>query len=78
MRAMRRCYIAYDPQEDTETVAVMDDDIRKRAGYIAYDPQEDTETRQECHGTPINDCYIAYDPQEDTETIIHGWSYATT
>ena len=39
----RRSYIAYDPQEDTETPT-----LRLRiggdGGYIAYDPQEDTET----------------------------------
>ena len=38
-------YIAYDPQEDTETRR----DGHGHAellGYIAYDPQEDTETSE--------------------------------
>ena len=37
-------YIAYDPQEDTETPPPPRPESRRRCGYIAYDPQEDTET----------------------------------
>ena len=62
------CYIAYDPQEDTETRRAPDQGLIGM-GYIAYDPQEDTETLSE-HGRVISvsESYIAYDPQEDTET----------
>ena len=38
-------YIAYDPQEDTETVE-RGYPFGDRGSYIAYDPQEDTETRR--------------------------------
>ena len=38
------CYIAYDPQEDTETIWEMVAVRGNAKGYIAYDPQEDTET----------------------------------
>ena len=42
-RSARQGYIAYDPQEDTETVKPrVPSDFTD--GYIAYDPQEDTET----------------------------------
>ena len=37
-------YIAYDPQEDTETICASIS-REMRGSYIAYDPQEDTETR---------------------------------
>ena len=37
-------YIAYDPQEDTETPTLQTRRFPKKHGYIAYDPQEDTET----------------------------------
>ena len=38
-------YIAYDPQEDTETGQSVYP-VRPSRRYIAYDPQEDTETDQ--------------------------------
>ena len=61
-------YIAYDPQEDTET-----EQMRRLpfglAGYIAYDPQEDTETVMDYSLSGRLLSYIAYDPQEDTETV---------
>mgnify|MGYP005843761683 CR=1 FL=1 len=42
---MRRgCYIAYDPQEDTETDTLSFACLDPKGSYIAYDPQEDTET----------------------------------
>ena len=37
-------YIAYDPQEDTETSSRANAFNPRLIGYIAYDPQEDTET----------------------------------
>ena len=48
MRAIRNGsgglgYIAYDPQEDTET-CTLDHGSLALDCYIAYDPQEDTET----------------------------------
>ena len=43
--ARRNGYIAYDPQEDTETFLPRRDH-RIVPSYIAYDPQEDTETAQ--------------------------------
>ena len=39
-----RGYIAYDPQEDTETRSSRRASAWRSVGYIAYDPQEDTET----------------------------------
>mgnify|MGYP005851652805 CR=1 FL=1 len=61
-------YIAYDPQEDTETARTQPG-LTGRCGYIAYDPQEDTETIN-ADNPPVGQLfsYIAYDPQEDTET----------
>ena len=38
-------YIAYDPQEDTETASASPHPWSASPRYIAYDPQEDTETR---------------------------------
>ena len=64
-------YIAYDPQEDTETNVPLSNPSRSMC-YIAYDPQEDTETPITSISTAtIPTSYIAYDPQEDTETV-HG------
>ena len=60
-------YIAYDPQEDTETQRRPPRaEIEWR--YIAYDPQEDTETELQAMLVAPGCGYIAYDPQEDTET----------
>ena len=40
---LRERYIAYDPQEDTETSGGVVES-QPSCRYIAYDPQEDTET----------------------------------
>ena len=45
--ARNSSYIAYDPQEDTETSRAPDG-TRSFRCYIAYDPQEDTETAPGC------------------------------
>ena len=67
-RKTTKRYIAYDPQEDTETSRSMSR-CSTRYCYIAYDPQEDTETAVHDDGGGGVGGYIAYDPQEDTETF---------
>ena len=67
-------YIAYDPQEDTETHRRADGGV---GGRVVTSPTiRKRILKQDIHCPHRNGTlsYIAYDPQEDTETRRGGWA----